>query len=160
MINEHFPEIEGDNLEKKHFILPQDLEGELNIVIIPFQRIQQSMVDEWTFELKPLYDQNEFLHLYEIPTLSSAYRLMSWMIDGGMRAGIPDKNVRNHTITLYVNKKEFKKALNIDTEDTIYILIVKKDGEILWRTKGHVNDEKIKQLKDELREFGEHFTFE
>ena len=159
MKNEYFPKIEGDNLERKHFILPQDLEGDLNIIIIPFQRIQQSLVDEWTFHLKPLYDNNEFLHLYEIPTLSSTYRLMSWMIDGGMRAGIPDKNIRNHTITLYVNKKEFKKALKIDTEDTIYIMLVNKDGEILWRTKGHVNEEKIKQLKEKLIEFGKEVSF-
>jgi len=153
MINVKFPEVEGDNLEKRHFKLPQDLEGDLNLVIIPFKRIQQSLVDEWTYSLKPLYDEYDFIYFYEIPTLSSGYRFMSFMIDGGMRAGIPDRETRNHTITLYVNKKKFKEVLDIGTEDTIYILLLKRDGEIIWRTKGSVNENKIKDLKESIKKY-------
>lgn len=151
MINSKFPEVEGDNLERRHFKLPYDLEGDLNLVFIPFKRIQQSLVDEWTKSLKPLYEENEFLYLYEIPTLSSGYRFMSFMIDGGMRAGIPDKETRNHTITLYVDKKRFKKALKIDTEDTIYILLLTPEGDIIWRTEGLVNNDKLEDLKNIIK---------
>ncbi|TXT62481.1 MAG: hypothetical protein BAJALOKI3v1_570019 [Promethearchaeota archaeon] len=150
MISQKFPEVEGDNLERRHFKLPYDLEGDLNLVIIPFKRIQQSLVDEWTYALHPIYAQYDFLYLYEIPTLSSGYRFVSFMIDGGMRAGIPDRETRNHTITLYINKTKFKKALNINTEDTIYIMLLDKTGEIIWRTEGAVTTEKVEDLTNIL----------
>jgi hypothetical protein len=41
-----FPEIEASNLEGRKFVLPQDLDGELNVVIIPFLREQQELVDQ------------------------------------------------------------------------------------------------------------------
>jgi hypothetical protein len=147
MINEMFPKVEGDNLERKHFKLPEDLEGELNLVIIPFKRTQQPLVDEWNEYLKPFIESTENLYLYEIPTLSNGFKFISFMIDGGMRAGIFDKDTRNHTITLYLNKKKFKKALDIKTENNIYIMLLKKDGQILWRTEGQVTKAKIKSLK-------------
>ncbi|TFF95185.1 MAG: hypothetical protein EU547_07800 [Promethearchaeota archaeon] len=153
MPNHTFPEVEGDNLERKHFNLPYDLEGDLNLVIIPFKRIQQTLVDEWTYALKPLYDQNDFLYIYEIPTLSNGYRFMSSMIDGGMRAGIPDLDTRNHTITLYINKRKFRKDLDISNENTIYIMLLNREGSIIWRTQGSVNANKIKNLNKVINNY-------
>ncbi|MBD3191264.1 MAG: hypothetical protein GF308_11500 [Candidatus Heimdallarchaeota archaeon] len=146
-----FPEIEGSNLEGQKYCLPNDLEGELNLVIIPFQRYQQYLVNEWGNYLTELVKKYPNLEFYEIPTLARGYKLVRFMIDGGMRAGIPNKRTRERTITLYTNKGKFKEQLEIDSEDTIYLFLITKKGKILWREEGNITNEKTKDLESVLK---------
>ena len=78
---------------------------------------------------------------------------MSFVIDGGMRAGIPSKEVRERTITTYINKSKFKKALEIPNEQTIYLFLVNKKGEILWHQSGVYDDSKAEELTDYLNSY-------
>jgi hypothetical protein len=148
-----FPEVEGKNLESKSYKLPHDLEGELNILLIPFQRWHQNLVDSWGPYLEDIINRFTRVKFYEIPSLSSGYKMMSFVIDGGMRAGIPSKKVRERTITIYINKSRFKKALEIPNEQTIYIFLVNKKGEILWRESGVYDDAKAEKLIDYLNDY-------
>lgn len=132
----HFPRVEGTNLEGRRFSLPADFGAEFNLVIVAFRREQQADVDSW---LPFLGEQNlgkRGVRVYELPTLHRSYRLMRRFIDGGMARGIPDKSTRETTITLYIDKSPFKKALAISTEDRIVLMIVARDGRVLWRGDG------------------------
>ena len=42
-----FPVVQGKNLEGRSFHLPHDFEGDMNIVVVAFQRHQQAAVDTW-----------------------------------------------------------------------------------------------------------------
>ena len=142
-----FPEYSALNLEGRRLRLPDDLEGKMNVVILAFRREQQDSVDEWIRFLEGLVKEYGILAYYEIPTIHIIYSLFRWMIDGGMRAGITDKKVRQRTITLYIDKKEFKRRLEIDSEESIIILLLRKDGEILWRTVGHYSEDNGLELR-------------
>ena len=141
-----FPDISGENLEKKKYNIPYDLEGELNLLIVPFQRWHQSLADEWSVFLNIIEKSNQDFRYYEVPTLNSGYKVMRFMIDGGMRAGIPDRSVRERTITLYTNKPLFEEQLNINSEDTIYLFLIRRNGEILWRSEGEYDKQKGEEL--------------
>lgn len=131
-----FPKIEGTNLEGRRFVLPGDFEGTLNVVMVAFKREQQRDVDTWLPFLKTLAGSRRDLRVYEIPTLGRRYRVMRSFIDGGMRSGIPDKAVREATITLYIDKSPFRDALKIATEDRIHILLVDRQGVVHWHAEG------------------------
>jgi hypothetical protein len=148
-----FPEVSGQNLEFEDFELPYSLKGELNLVIIPFRRWHQDLVDEWSSYLNTLEKKYPKFRYYEVPTLSNGYKIMRFMIDGGMRAGIPNKGVRERTITIYINKSRFKKELNINSEDTIYLFLINKKGEIIWRSEGAFDQIKAQILKDLLANY-------
>lgn len=147
-----FPHVSGTNLEGKKFSLPQDLEGELNLVIIPFQQYQQILVDSWSNFLLSLQSKYPFFAFYELPILSFGYLPSRFLIDGGMRAGIADKKTRERTITLYLNKSNFRKLLDIKTEDTIHLFLITKDGTIHWKTDGEITKFKQKKLEEILKE--------
>lgn len=147
-----FPAVEGSNLEGKKFKIPFDLDGELNLVIIPFLQYQQFTVDKWTNLLSSLEQKYSSFRYYEIPTLSIGYIPMRLMIDGGMRAGIPSIQTRNRTITIYINKKKFKKKLGIKTEETIYLFLL-KNNEILWEESGSPSTEKIEDLEQNIKKY-------
>ena len=42
-----FPEVKGSNLVRREITLPYELQGDFNIVFIPFQQWHQRLVDGW-----------------------------------------------------------------------------------------------------------------
>ena len=134
-----FPEVTGSNLEQRRFTLPGDLEGDLNLLFLAFWQRHQALVDSWMPLADRLQEQRQDLMAYELPVIQSRSRLSQWFIDGGMRAGIPDRRVREHTITLYLDKPPFLDALDISDDRTIQVLVVDRSGRVVWRTAGAWN---------------------
>jgi hypothetical protein len=147
-----FPAITGSNLERRRFDLPGDFEGDLNLVIVPFQMHHQTWIDVWVPHLKRMLAGKSGVRVYELPTLERFDPIRRWFIDGGMRAGIPDRNTREATITLYTDKRAFRQALDIPNEDTIHLLIVDRQGRIHGRVEGRYAPEKLATLDAALRE--------
>jgi hypothetical protein len=136
-----FPEVEGNNLEKRSFRLPSDFEGEANLVFIAFRRPQQAEVETWLPLTKDLVERHAGLRFYELPTISARDGMARYFINSGMRQAIQDRKARELTIPLYLDKESFLQALEIPDEESIHILLVGNEGRIHWRAKGALTDE-------------------
>jgi len=141
-----FPTVKATSLTNKSYQLPHDLEGELNLVIVAFKQWQQDWVDTWIPSLQSLAYQHKKLRVYEMPTMSRFNGLYRFMIDNGMRAGIPDKAVRAATLCAYIDIPPFAKSLALPTTDTIYLLLLDRRGEILWRGQGAFDQAQLDEL--------------
>ena len=75
---------------------------------------------------------------------------MCWFINNGMRGGIPDKEQRARTITLYIDKEQFKKSLGLGSEDQIYAVLIDKSGKVIWNEAGLYSETKGKSLEAAL----------
>jgi hypothetical protein len=95
-------------------------------------------------------ENNSSFDFYELPTIRKMNFIVRRVIDGGMRGGIPSRDTRGRTITLYIDKAPFKEALGIPTEDTLYLFLVDREGTILWRESGELSDEKAASLESAL----------
>lgn len=137
-----FPVVTSENLEGRTFTLPRDFDGERNVVFVAFKREQQREVDSWVPFVKALVSRTPDTEYYEIPTIKRMVAPMRWMINRGMRGGIDDLGARERTITLYLDKEPFKRALGITSEKEIEVLVVDRAGSVLWRTAGAFSDEK------------------
>jgi hypothetical protein len=146
-----FPRLIASNLEKRTFTLPDDFEGSRNLLLVAFQREQQQQVDTWLREMKHFEGLDPEFRYYELPTIQSPNRLVRWFIDTGMRRGIPDKKARSRTITLYIDKKPFLKALGITDESRIYCFLVNRSGQVLWRAEGEFDDSKAVSLRQYIQ---------
>ncbi len=141
-----FPSVTGSNLQRKKLDLPEGFEGKLNLVLIAFQQWQQSQVDTWIPIARQLEEAHPALRYYELPTIQRLNALARTFINEGMRAGIPDPVARERTITLYVDKDAFKQALQLPREDDIYVLLLDREGRVLWRAEGILTQEKGESL--------------
>lgn len=148
----HFPEVSGYNLMRQEFNFPEDFEGTYNLVIIPFQQVQQRDVNTWLPAAQELERIYPGLIYYELPTIYKLPTLSRTFINEGMRAGIPDQTARERTITFYLDKEEFKKALGITSEESIQLFLVDRGGNILWREEGLFSNSKTQSLVDLLEE--------
>ncbi|GAB4460662.1 MAG: hypothetical protein Kow0031_40110 [Anaerolineae bacterium] len=146
-----FPIVAGANLERQKLTLPDDFEGDLNVVVIAFEQWQQSLVDTWIPHLQQLEAENPELRYYELPTIREMNIFSRTFINEGMRMGIPNDTARQRTITLYLDKRAFKVALDIRTERTITVLLVNRAGEVVWRTSGPFSPELGATLAETIR---------
>jgi hypothetical protein len=145
-----FPDVTGRNLEGRTLRLPADFEGDRSIVLVAFRQRQQREVDSWMPELNALRAADPDLAVYEIPTLSSGWTPLRGWIDGGMARGIKSQAVREVTVTLYINKGPFKDALAINSEATIHLLLLDREGRVTFRTTGPATPEGIAALRRAL----------
>jgi hypothetical protein len=142
-----FPTIHAQNLEGREFTLPAGLEGEQNVVLIAFQRHQRQAIDSWLPLLTELSQANPAFKYYELPTIDRGNPVFRWWLDNTMRAGIPDKQARASTITLYLDKKAFRTALQLPDEERIYLLLINREGKVLLHIEGPWTEAKGHKLK-------------
>lgn len=145
-----FPTVTGSNLERQQLTLPSDLEGGVNLVVIAFWCRHQALVDTWMPAATDLEMRHSDFAVYELPVIQNRSRLSQWFIDSGMRAGIPDRRVRQRTITLYLDKPGFMEALGISDDDTVVSMLIDRDGQVLWRADGAMADESATALANVL----------
>ena len=137
-----FPDCKGENLEKKSLQLPRDLQGDLNIVILTFEREQQAAVNTWIPAAQELCAASPSLRYYEVPVIQKTTRQAEIALNQGMVQGIPAQSDRERTITLYTEKKRFEQSLAITDESMIHILLLDRKGKIVWRGEGTETPEK------------------
>lgn len=146
-----FPTVNGVNLEGRPFQLPEDLEGEWNILVLAFWREHQDDVDTWIPLLREIAATYPTIRYYELPILWRMNPVRRFLLDQGMRMGIPDRQTRETTITLYLIKERFRAALDIENEQEIALLLVNRAGEIAWSGRGPVSGTTAAQLSAAVR---------
>jgi hypothetical protein len=145
-----FPIVSGHNLLRQSVTLPSGLEGQLNLVLVAFQRWHQPLVDSWLPAVTQLEQHHPGLRHYELPVIQSMNLLSRTFINEGMRAGIPDSGTRAATITLYLDKAAFLKALELPGDDDICVLLIDRQGTVLWRAAGAFEPAAGRSLSDKL----------
>lgn len=141
-----FPRVSGDNLNRRRYALPGDFEGELNLLFIAFQQWHQMEVNSWVPYARQMAARFPDTRYYELPTIRRMNPLFQSFIDSGMRAGIPDNNTRAATITLYIDKEPFCRALGIRDESHIFVALVDRAGSVRWQTYGPYDPARGREL--------------
>ena len=141
-----FPTVFGNNLNGRAVELPRDLTGRVNLVFVAFTRAQQREVNSWQPFVAEITQRFSDVRAYELPTLAKPFALLRGYLDGIMRSGIPDPQTRETTVTLFLDKRDFDRALRISSEREIAVFLVASTGEVLWRTTGPYDPAKSNEL--------------
>ena len=145
-----FPSVTGKNLLRQTINFPDDLPEKLNILLLAFYQSQQMDINTWLPFVQQLEDQFDGVSYFELPVIYEMGRVRQFLLNEGMRAGIPDPKSRLRTITLYLDKDTFLSQLEIASESDIQILLVAQNGEVVWRTTGRLTPVKESTLRQEL----------
>ena len=135
-----FPAVSGENLNGKTFSFPQDFKAERTLVLFAYEREQAQALNSW---IQGLRLTEKSIPWFEMPIISSAYRVGSFFIDAGMSRGIPDPRIRERVVTIYTNQELFSQALGIEFErSAAYALVVDQHGKHVGFVKGAYDSEK------------------
>jgi len=141
---ETFPTYTSKDLNFREVTIPAEFPGETTIVFIAYKQRQQPAINAWVTALG--LDPEIGAEFVELPVVGEATKLIRSTVDNGMRSGIVNTALRARTITLYENASNVNDALGFSGRNEIRVLLVKRDGEILWKTSGAVTAEKAKEL--------------
>ncbi len=146
-----FPKTSGQDLNGRDVSLPGDFPGPASLVFVAFEMKQQDDVDSWRTFVQSLKSENPSLATWELPTMARSYVFMRFIIDNGMRSGITDRTARAATITLYIDVKEFTRALGLRDTKQIAVFVVTPSGEILARAMGRFSEEGAVEISRGLK---------
>ena len=146
-----FPTIEARDLEGDPYMLPDGLPAGRRMMLVAFRRWHQILIEGWKSRISSLERENPDLTVWEVPALGRRYRAARPYIDGGMRAGIIDVDVRLHTLTAYTDLRALLDGLGIPDTETVHAFLLADDGEILWSGEGEADGDKIRSLDAALR---------
>lgn len=147
-----FPTVQGRSVAGDSYIIPFELEGEFNLLLLAFEPSHQFLLNTWIGALDELKEKYPRFHFYELATLPNYNELERDLIDESMQQAVIDPKLREIVISIYVDKFRFEELLQIPNELTIYALLVDHSGNILWRSQGRMTSEKIDALRTKLDE--------
>jgi ATPase complex subunit ATP10 len=143
-IGKRFPEVRAKSLAKFPVSIPEAAKNHITLIVVAFRQESQSQLDSWLVPFTEKYGTREGFTFFEIPMISSGYKIMRFVIDGGMRSGIP-KNKHNHVVTMYGDTKRYKNELGLETRYG-YAFLLDKEGVIQWQGRGTSTPESLKEL--------------
>ena len=161
-----FPNLKAENLAGRDINLPQDGGKQATILFVAFRRKTQEQIDDWSdaligaklqgreeavYTIGPTGTENGELQIYEVPMLKGRWRLISGIIDGGMRSGIPELQ-HPYVATFYGDISMYQKALDMDDEEACYLYILDKDGLIWFASAGPPTTELSSDAMEVLRQ--------
>lgn len=137
-----FPGILSYRLDKTKVILPSDLEGKTNLLLISFEPEQQKEIESWFPVAQALQHTDFNFRWYRLPVSSRENFIFRWWENSSMRSDETDPETWHWIIPLYVNKDEFRSALQIPNERDVVALLTDKQGRVLWRASGAMTPQK------------------
>ena len=134
------PETEAKDLEGTERVLPRDLWGEVNLLIIAFEREQGEAIDSWRAVAKKQRETHPKLDYYGIPVLPSALFLLGRPIRSGMRDQYTAEIERVRILLMFTNPGELRESLQVGEGTAVRAVLVDKAGKVLWWTSGKATD--------------------
>jgi hypothetical protein len=139
-----FPNVTADSLAGTKESIPESCRGKVKLVAVAFLRESQSQLDSW---LNPFYEKfgkRDGFMFYEIPMISSGYKFMKFVIDGGMRGGIPSFK-HKHVVTMYGDVEKYLTALHLDPRYG-YAFLLDREGIIAFQAQGSATGQSLQEL--------------
>lgn len=139
-----FPNVTADSLAGTKESIPESCRGKVTLVGVAFLRESQSQLDSW---LNPFYEKfgsRDGFMFYEIPMISSGYKFMKFVIDGGMRGGIPSFK-HKHVVTMYGDVEKYLTALHLDPRYG-YAFLLDREGSIAFQAQGSATGQSLQEL--------------
>ncbi|ELZ82125.1 hypothetical protein KU306_11315 [Haloferax larsenii] len=150
-----FPRLPSRDTSGQKVVLPDDLDGEQTLLLISFDRRQQSLVGSWrgfAEELSETYDHFEY---YELMVLGGRSGMMpSFGGGGGMSPGAARNKRHDNALMARVDKTALQRRLGLLGEGNIYALLI-EDGTVVRQAAGVITPKTADALEDLLQEWRE-----
>jgi len=131
-----FPPVAAYSLDKTKLYLPRDFSGQLDLLLISFQPEQRTQIDTWMPLAQALQHTNFNFRWYRMPVSGRENFIFRWWDNSSMRSDETDPDTWPWIVPLYIDKNDFRRNLQISSERQVTILLVNKQGQVLWHAVG------------------------
>ena len=140
-----WPSMTGISLMGKEFTLPKDFEKPLNLVVVGFKRRHQDNINTWIEAFRQGDLGKLDIGFFEVPVIYEMEFTQRFFLNNAMKFGIQDEGQKQRTITVFLDRSQFLKTMNME-EEHIYAVFMDQNGNILWMRKGDYTKEFLEEL--------------
>ena len=146
-----FPTLTGNNLNRDEITIPNDINDKPLLIILAFEQYHQRTVDEIIYQVEEKVDSKS-INIVETPILAGASKLFQSYLDGIMRGGIKDYDIRARTITIYGKKDEILDILGIEDRNVYWYLIGENTSTILLCGMNSLSDSQLNDFSKKIND--------
>ena len=143
------PATHGTTLAGAQVTLPDALKAKVNIIVIGFSHASQEQIANWGRLIAADYGKSTDVHYFELAMLAAAPRMLRNMIIRRMTSSVPFEE-RSHYIPVLEGEPAWRAIAHYDKPDDAYVLLVDKEGLVLWQTEGDATDLAYRNFRQEL----------
>lgn len=137
-----FPTITSYSLDKQKITLPGEMAGQTDLLIISFVPEQKNDVNSWLPAAQALQHSNFQFRYYELPVSTKENFIFRWWETSSMRNDETDPVMWHWIVPLFIDRQKFRKELDIPNEKQVVVLLVDRQGQLLWRASGSMTEDK------------------
>ncbi len=128
------PSAAGNALDGHAVILPRDLSPQATVLILGFTQHSQDTTTAWEKATRASFAGTNVAY-FDIPFLEDAPGFIRPIIVRSIRKQVPE-SLRPHFVPLATGQAAWKRTVGYTAEaaDAAYVLLVDRNGEILWQT--------------------------
>ncbi|PMG77343.1 hypothetical protein BCU84_11085 [Shewanella sp. 10N.286.51.B7] len=124
-----FPSVSGESLAQTAMNFPEDVSGQVTLLLIGYKQDSQFDIDRWLIGLDMTQTQ---VAVYELPTIQGMFpRMFSTLIDNGMRAGIP-KPLWKGVVTIYEDGEQVQAFTGNENPNNTRVVLLNAEGKIIY----------------------------
>jgi hypothetical protein len=129
VLGARFPTVHGIALSHDDVVIPDDLAGEMAVLLVSFRRTMQADMDQW---LDFLWRRSPDLPVYEVPCmLSNIWRPAIHALESAMRAIVPHRLWPN-VVNVYDHGCRVRDFLGDNGSQHARVILIDEKGIVCW----------------------------
>ena len=137
-----FPSVTSYSLDKARITLPGEMQGQIDLLLLSFKPEQQGDIDSWMPAAQALQHLNFQFRYYLVPVTEKENFIFRWWETSSMRSDQTDPEALRWIVPIWVDRKKFFEQLSIANDKQVVVLLVDRQGKVLWRSTGPVSEDK------------------
>ena len=145
----HVPVTHGTTLAGSQVTFPDDLKAKVNIIVVGFSHSSQEEIANWGRLIQADYGKSTDVSYFELAMLASAPKLLRSMIIKRMGSSVPFDE-RAHYLPVLEGEPAWRAVAHYNKAVDAYVLLVDRQGFVLWQTEGDATDAAYTTLKQQV----------
>lgn len=129
--------MQAEALDKTSILVPTQLQGRLNLLLLSWARDQSPELDTWTAVGQALQHSHTDFRVYRMPVSQEENFIFQWWDNASLRAAETDPELLHWDVPLYTDKAALMRAIGLPKDEKqVVALLVDPSGKILWKAQG------------------------
>jgi hypothetical protein len=137
-----FPSITSFSLDKNKITLPTELQGQIDLLLLSFKEEQQNDINSWMPAAQAIQHLNFQFRYYQLPVAEKENFIFRWWETSSMRSDQTDPEALHWIVPVWVDRRKFFDDLAIPNDKQVVVLLVDRQGKVLWRSSGPMTADK------------------
>jgi hypothetical protein len=147
---QQFPHLEEENLAGQKIVLPEFVSGKVAVLVLGFSKASSTPTGAWARRAHEEFGKNPGFALYQLAVIEEAPSFIRGMIISGMKKGMPDVQ-RAFVVPVVHQESELKKLVNFRQPDDAYIVLLDRNGAIVYQAHAGTADPGYADLRAKVQ---------